>query len=87
MFTLKNRILPTASLILMLGSLLLLPVFLTTVILTSTILIAASYYLYSSYEINYKYWLSFFGQLIGLVFFVLSFLLVFIMGASYASGL
>lgn len=60
----------------------LLPVTLSLTMLVSTSLLLVGHYLIQNYDIDYKYWFSFLGQLVGFIFFVMSFLLVFIMGAN-----
>jgi len=82
MFIVRSKVVPTVSLIFMLCVMVYLPSILSLIICVSSVLIAASYYIHTHYEIDYKYWLSFFGQLLALIFFVMSVLLVFIMSAS-----
>ena len=62
--------------------LLLLPATVSLTMLVSSSLMTLGFHAAQNYEVDYKYWLSFIGQLLGLIFFVVSFLLVFIMGAN-----
>lgn len=82
MFIVRSKVVPTVSLIFMLGVMMSLPSILSLIIFVSTVSIAASYYIHTHFEIDYKYWLSFVGQLLALIFFVMSVLLIFIMSAS-----
>lgn len=82
MFTNKFKVLPIISGFSMILLMMLLPVTLSLTMLVSTSLLLVGHYLIQNYDIDYKYWFSFLGQLVGFIFFVMSFLLVFIMGAN-----
>ena len=84
MFLVRNKIVPTVSVIFMLCAMLYLPSLLTMVIFFSTVTIAASYYFYTHYEIDYKYCLSFMGQLLGLTALIVIFISLFILITSIA---
>ncbi len=82
MFAQKNKIVPVLIMIAVVSLSTLLPIKFTLVAMLSASLVTLGYPIVQSYDINYKYWFSFVGQLLGLMFFVGSFLLVFVMGAN-----
>jgi len=59
-----------------------LPKVLTVAVFVFAVLGSMVYYVLTHYQIDYKYCLSFISQLVGLILFVISFLLVFILGAN-----
>lgn len=82
MYTSKNKIFSIVSLLAITTMVLALPKLLTMAVFITAIIGSVGYYILSQYEIDYKYCLSFISQLLGLIFFVSSFLLVFTMGAN-----
>ena len=81
MFNKKYKILSMFSLII-LGFIVVLPALFTGTVMIVSMLTITSYYGLTHYDIDFKYWLSFTSQLLGLIFFVISFLMVFTMGAN-----
>lgn len=82
MAILKNRILAALVFAIIVLLSMILPQFVTLISIISAALIASVHYIRHNYDINYKYWFSFVGQLCALVFIVLSFVLVFILTTS-----
>ena len=85
MFTLKSKLLPTIVLAIAISVLVLLPEVYTWVAFISSTIAVIGYYVFSNYDIDYKYWFSFVSQLLGLIFFVITFLMVFTLGANLIS--
>lgn len=82
MFAQKTKIIPALIMIAVVSLSTLLPIKFTLVAMLCTSLVTLGYPIIQSYDINYKYWFSFVGQLLGLIFFVVSFVLVFVVGAN-----
>jgi hypothetical protein len=82
MFFYKSKIFPVISLIGMISLISLLPFQVSLIAVISSTLILSLYHFSQNHDINVKYWFSFIGQLLGLIFFVGSFVLLFIMGAN-----
>ena len=55
-----------------------LPLFYISVMMVSALTIYAVYFLTQNYDINYSYWFSFIGQLIGLLLIVASFVMMMV---------
>jgi hypothetical protein len=70
MINTKYKILTSLSLLLGFSFLSLLPTMMFTIVLFSLIVVMASYYVSNNFHIDYKYWLSFAGQLMGLILVV-----------------
>ena len=73
----KNKFTPLTIVSLVIALSVLLPSVITFSILLSSVIIAFSFYAQQNYEIDYKYYLSFAVQLVGLILIVTSFVLVF----------
>jgi len=84
MFAHKNKIVPALVMIAVTSLSTLLPIKFTLVTMLVVSLVTLAYPIIQSYDINYKYWFSFVGQLLGFVFFVVSIVLVFVVGANLA---
>ena len=82
MFAYKTKIVPALIMIAVVSLSTLIPIKFTLVAMLTASVFTLGYPIIQSYDINYKYWFSFVGQLLGFIFFVTSFLLVFIMGAN-----
>jgi len=68
MNTFKNKILSTISLTFIVLMTVLLPITITLTMLLIGSVVIASFYIIQNYDINYKYWFSFIGQLCALIF-------------------
>ncbi|MCF6319825.1 MAG: hypothetical protein L3J83_11220 [Proteobacteria bacterium] len=82
MFAHKIKIISALIMLAVVSISTLLPIKFTLIAMLSSLVITLSYPIIQSYDINYKYWFSFVGQLLGLIFFVFSFVLVFVVGAN-----
>ena len=78
MFAHKTKIIPVLIMIAVVSLSTLLPIKFTLVAMLSASLVTLGYPIIQSVDINYKYWFSFVGQLLGLIFFVVSLVLVFV---------
>lgn len=82
MNTLRNKYLSIFSLTFMTIITLVLPSIITITMVSFASLSIASYYLIQNYDINYKYWFSFAGQLCALIFVATS----FVVGLSFIAN-
>ena len=73
MNTYKNEIITTFSIAYITLLALLLPTMATVIMLAVSVVIVTVYTIVQNYDINYKYWFSFIGQLLALIFVVVSF--------------
>jgi heme/copper-type cytochrome/quinol oxidase subunit 3 len=74
MNTYKNEIISTVSIAFITLLALILPTTITLIMLVSSTVLIAAFTIAQNYDINYKYWFSFIGQLCALIFVAASFI-------------
>ena len=80
---LRNKLFLSIGFFSLISSSLLLPITMAYRVIVSSILFLVSHYVYSNYEIDFKYYFSFIAELFVLVFIVTSLCLVLFLSKNY----
>ncbi|MBL4772159.1 MAG: hypothetical protein JKX98_00680 [Alcanivoracaceae bacterium] len=81
--SISSKIISSISIILITLIAVFLPSIITISVFSGSVLIITAYHIIQNFDIDYKYWFSFIGQLSGLILIVASFIMMLTIGFSW----